>query len=149
MIRFDCPKCGSALSIPDNFAGRTGQCQNCASSIVTPKKPTDRRAEASSKAPRPGKAEALPRTSSPASTDKAADAMALEQAGSGVPVFRCSKCAFEKRLPDELLGKKARCPKCGEICAIVNGPPESEVIELEDDEPDALLTAMQSAENDI
>jgi hypothetical protein len=149
MIRFDCPKCGSALSIPDNFAGRTGQCQNCASSILIPKESTDRRPEASSKAPRPGKAEALPHTSSAASKDKPADAMALEHTGSGVPVFRCSRCAFEKRLPDELLGKKARCPKCGEICAIVNGPPESELIELEDDEPDAFLTAMQSAEDDI
>ncbi len=36
MIRFDCPNCGKALSVPDEFAGKKGKCSGCNSKTLIP-----------------------------------------------------------------------------------------------------------------
>lgn len=35
-IRFTCPKCGTHLAVPDDFAGRKGKCKKCGVEIVAP-----------------------------------------------------------------------------------------------------------------
>lgn len=40
MIRFNCPSCGTEISIPDNLAGQSGKCVACNTKIVAPGPPT-------------------------------------------------------------------------------------------------------------
>jgi len=58
------------------------------------------------------------------------------------PTFRCSRCAFERQVSEDLVGKKARCPKCKEVSLIANDPLALDVIEIQDDEPDALRSEL-------
>lgn len=39
MISFACPKCGSQLNIPDQYAGQVGKCTTCGSQITAPPLP--------------------------------------------------------------------------------------------------------------
>ncbi|MCC6579233.1 MAG: hypothetical protein IT440_02240 [Phycisphaeraceae bacterium] len=50
MIRFPCPNCGTAFSVPDNFAGRKGRCKKCGATIQAP---TGESASAPRRDPRP------------------------------------------------------------------------------------------------
>jgi hypothetical protein len=36
LITIPCPQCGAILSVPDEYAGRTGKCQNCEALIPIP-----------------------------------------------------------------------------------------------------------------
>src|SRR5690349_1286623 len=36
MIAFNCPKCGSKLSVPDNTAGKKGKCSQCRELVTVP-----------------------------------------------------------------------------------------------------------------
>jgi len=66
-----------------------------------------------------------------------------------VPTFRCSQCAFEKQVSKDLVGQKARCPKCKEVSLIANDPVVPDVIELEDDESDALWADLPSDQDAV
>ena len=55
-----------------------------------------------------------------------------------MPTFRCSQCDFEKQVSEDLVGQRARCPKCKEVSVITNDPVVPDVIELEDDASDEL-----------
>lgn len=50
--------------------------------------------------------------------------------------FRCSQCAFEKQVSEDLIGQKARCPKCKAVSLISDDPIVPVVVEIEDDEPE-------------
>ena len=62
---------------------------------------------------------------------------------SSVPTFRCSQCAFQKQVSIDLVGKKARCPKCKIVSVIANEPVVQDVITIEDDDPDGTWTDLQ------
>lgn len=36
MIQFNCPSCGAAMSIPDNYAGQRGKCNGCGKPVTAP-----------------------------------------------------------------------------------------------------------------
>lgn len=48
-------------------------------------------------------------------------------------IFKCDSCGYERDVPDKLLGKKAKCPDCGQGVTIVDQLPE------EDDSFDSLF----------
>ncbi|MDZ4658270.1 MAG: hypothetical protein SH868_11895 [Bythopirellula sp.] len=62
--------------------------------------------------------------------------------------FRCSQCAFEKQVSEDLVGKKARCPKCKDVSLITDDPVMPDVIEIEDDDPYDLWSDFKSDEKD-
>ncbi|MBY0456998.1 MAG: hypothetical protein K2V38_06655, partial [Gemmataceae bacterium] len=47
-----------------------------------------------------------------------------------MPVFVCSGCSSKLNAPDSVAGKKIKCPKCGDVCAVpVASAPAFEVVD--------------------
>ncbi len=52
-------------------------------------------------------------------------------------LFRCGQCGHAVELPAETLGKKAKCPECGEVSRVGPAEPMIEIIEENDPTPQA------------
>jgi SulP family sulfate permease len=65
-----------------------------------------------------------------ASTSPAHDGPAQTSAGAE---FRCASCGHSQSLPVELLGRQAKCPKCGALGKIISSrPPDESDVRLDD-----------------
>ncbi len=53
---------------------------------------------------------------------------------------RCPKCQSQLRVPDEFLGKRVKCPKCGHIFQVGQPPPA--VVEVEPVEEEEQKSSM-------
>ncbi len=50
-------------------------------------------------------------------------------------VYNCAACGYSKSAKDELIGKRAKCPKCGEVNAILADVPAPVPVAPEPEEP--------------
>src|SRR5437868_8458599 len=107
-IRFKCPHCQKPLSVKDHLAGRKASCPVCKKAITVPEQVPATDVESVA-------AEVL--------ADKLAD-KPLEAAVTKTIDFTCPFCDEELKLPADLGGKKAPCPKCTKVIKIPLPQPE-------------------------
>jgi hypothetical protein len=107
-IKFSCPSCKKPLSVKDHLAGKKANCPAC-------KKPLTIPAAAKQGVPQPE-----------AHVEELAAAALIEPSAAPVPKvedtrtvdFNCPQCDEPLKIPAELQGKQAPCPKCKRIIKV-------------------------------
>lgn len=147
MARFHCPQCGIEREVPERFLGRRVRCPECGREVSirddaagefamqasgAPKDAASRHAVPAGAVPADGVPGAAV-SSGPVPADIVADA-AVDAPGA---VLRCAACGHETPVPARFAGRRARCPRCGEVSEITappasGGEPEAADVDLED-----------------
>jgi hypothetical protein len=126
-ITFSCSHCQSKMTVPDNLAGKKGNCSKCKGAIIVP-------AAANGHAPRPA-APAKPAPPKPtaatppppppkpidveaAALEALSDAPAEQAKALEAIEFTCPQCDEPIKMPLDQAGKRAPCPSCSRIIAV-------------------------------
>lgn len=107
-IQLECPSCKQTLLVPDNLAGKQGNCVHCGQRLTVPA--AGRSSSSSINIPLP------PPTASPPVTPAPTQATPLQ--------VECPGCQQQLAVPAELAGRIGKCPHCGHRLT-VPGPPKA------------------------
>jgi SulP family sulfate permease len=99
MARFHCSDCDVSRKIPDSYIGRKVRCPGCGAVLRVLADPQD----------------APERTAPGGDADsQIGEPMNTTSGKNSEARFHCSHCGHEQAVPWKLVGRRARCPRCGE-----------------------------------
>lgn len=112
MATLKCESCGAERRVPDKYAGKKIRCPECAAPVLVPARGPDQGSDLNLDAPI---------TAVPDFQDQPRTAY-----------FNCPSCGFVRPVPGDILGRRAKCPRCGAAGEVEAEPRSQEGLPTED-----------------